>query len=253
MESLDVVRFEFISFNFISFYKCFKIYQDLWPLLRALKAFKACDCTLWDALVSAEPWVTQSLTPIEPLQRQRWSIQLASAVAHCHHLHVLHRVKQLEMELLFIARISILGTCFSYRSRLPSLQSLRHEDSKVLKGLKGLSKGRVRHGLWHLRLADFGSAVQIQGHLEGLEARGAAPLDDSALNSLYSAPELGVCYGACDGNKMTPKISNLIRLIRYLYRYRRCRSIYTSLLNENVSESPCVSLAAKAFRPTSSP
>ena len=54
----------------------------------------------------------------------------------------------------------------------------------------------MRHGLWHLRLADFGSAVELRGPLEGLEAPAAAPLDDSALNSLYSAPELGVRYGA---------------------------------------------------------
>ncbi|CAK9080270.1 unnamed protein product [Durusdinium trenchii] len=50
-------------------------------------------------------------------------------------------------------------------------------------------------GTWNLRLGDFGLAVPCSGDLQGIEAPGVAPLDASALTSLYSAPELGKRYG----------------------------------------------------------
>jgi len=46
------------------------------------------------------------------------------------------------------------------------------------------------------RLGDFGLAVRMESsELRGWETPGAAPLDDSAIGSLYSAPELGDVYG----------------------------------------------------------
>eukprot|EP00928_Gymnodinium_smaydae_P035124 TRINITY_DN24777_c0_g2_i1.p1 TRINITY_DN24777_c0_g2~~TRINITY_DN24777_c0_g2_i1.p1 ORF type:complete len:398 (-),score=45.40 TRINITY_DN24777_c0_g2_i1:215-1408(-) len=49
-----------------------------------------------------------------------------------------------------------------------------------------------------LRLADFGLAVRLKNPetlLQGNEAEEAVDLDDSAIGSLYSAPELGDTYG----------------------------------------------------------
>jgi serine/threonine protein kinase len=50
----------------------------------------------------------------------------------------------------------------------------------------------------HAKIGDFGMSVQNCGPssvLEGWEAEGSAPLDSSAVGSLYSAPELGGSYG----------------------------------------------------------
>jgi serine/threonine protein kinase len=59
-------------------------------------------------------------------------------------------------------------------------------------------KANKSEGERGIRLADFGLAVQLQRgpegdvlDLSGLQAHGSEPLDESALGSLYSAPELG--------------------------------------------------------------
>ena len=93
---------------------------------------------------------------IEYPDRKRWSDQLAGAIAHVHACGVVHRD---------VNPWNVM-TC----------------------------RGRGGGALVHLKLGDFGLSIQCPqgGSLSGLTSTdGAAPLDESALTSLYSAPELG--------------------------------------------------------------
>lgn len=60
-----------------------------------------------------------------------------------------------------------------------------------------ISAEKAQDGTRKLCLTDFGLSARIEAEvgLSGLESEGAVPLDDSALGSLYSAPELGKRYG----------------------------------------------------------
>eukprot|EP00913_Durusdinium_trenchii_P013318 g12500.t1 len=122
---------------------------------------EACDATLWDALTGATTWRTTALAPLGFTERHTWSAQLCAAVCHCHSLGVLHR------------------DCFPDHLDINPWNALLIQES----------------GTWNLRLGDFGLAVPCSGDLQGIEAPGVAPLDASALTSLYSAPELGKRYG----------------------------------------------------------
>jgi len=92
-------------------------------------------------------------------ERALWTQSLCTALHHCHRCGVLHR-------------------------------DLNPWNVLVAARADG-ERGRCA------RLADFGLAVELQpeAQLQGIEADGAQPLDESALDSLYSAPELGKCYG----------------------------------------------------------
>jgi serine/threonine protein kinase len=70
-----------------------------------------------------------------------------------------------------------------------------HRDINPWNVLIGAQK--AEDGSRKLCLADFGLTVRMDGQavLSGLESEGAVDLDDSALESLYSAPELGKRYG----------------------------------------------------------
>ncbi len=102
-----------------------------------------CDKDLWACLEASE--ASEQLA----LPRQRWSRDLAGALAHVHALGIVHR-------------------------------DLNPWNVFVTKQLEA-------------KLGDFGLSVRMPegGELSGREAPGAAPLDESAIGSLYSAPELG--------------------------------------------------------------
>jgi len=138
-----------------------------------LVCMEACDLCLWDAL-AASPGGEHSSFAVgglascaapsgrEKLREQRVALhmELAGAVRHCHELRVLHR--DVNPWNIFLCRREGSGPP------------------------------------WAAKLGDFGLALRMPDGvdlLEGNEAHGAAPLDESALGSLYSAPELGKVYG----------------------------------------------------------
>lgn len=97
-------------------------------------------------------------------ERWQWTSQLCDALQHCHSLGVAHRDIN-PWNVLVAANDALPGVCLSPRV---------------------------------VRLADFGLAVKLkrgpEGHLldlSGVTSEEGAALDESALGSLYSAPELG--------------------------------------------------------------
>lgn len=88
--------------------------------------------------------------------------EIGEAVSHCHNLRVLHR-------------------------------DINPWNIFLIKRPNGFA-GQP----WTARLGDFGLAVQVPRHVHELEGvhgiEGAVALDESALGSLYSAPELGQRY-----------------------------------------------------------
>mmetsp|Transcript_3562 Transcript_3562/g.5046 ORF Transcript_3562/g.5046 Transcript_3562/m.5046 type:complete len:370 (-) Transcript_3562:1-1110(-) len=92
-------------------------------------------------------------------ERAEWTQSLCRALQHCHKRRVLHR------------DVNPWNVLVTYK-----------RDGE-----------RCRE----VRLADFGLAALVPAgaELSGIEADGAVPLDESAMNSLYSAPELGKSYG----------------------------------------------------------
>lgn len=124
---------------------------------RLLVLMERCDFLLWDALVD-----TTSQAGDTRKERLGWTQSLFRAVEHCHRLHVLHRD-------INPWNIFLVGGSGEHPRRSASL-----------------------------RLGDFGLAVQLDSgsrELHGLHCEGAVDLDESALTSLYSAPELGATYG----------------------------------------------------------
>eukprot|EP00747_Dinoflagellata_sp_TGD_P214323 gnl/TRDRNA2_/TRDRNA2_87197_c0_seq2.p1 gnl/TRDRNA2_/TRDRNA2_87197_c0~~gnl/TRDRNA2_/TRDRNA2_87197_c0_seq2.p1 ORF type:complete len:423 (-),score=74.90 gnl/TRDRNA2_/TRDRNA2_87197_c0_seq2:46-1314(-) len=143
-----------------------------------LVIMEACDAVLWDFLSGTPTWTHLSAPAagdtcsLPHLERRRWTSDLCDAVRHCHSLRVLHR--DINPWNVFLAR----------------------QEKRALDAMPSFL----------VRLGDFGLAVQLpetgaseagdEEPLSGLECAGAAPLDESALESLYSAPELGgACYG----------------------------------------------------------
>mmetsp|Transcript_113556 Transcript_113556/g.353977 ORF Transcript_113556/g.353977 Transcript_113556/m.353977 type:complete len:346 (-) Transcript_113556:29-1066(-) len=121
---------------------------------------EACDAILWDAIAGGAAWTSLAGRQPSNVEREAWTRQLCQAVDHCHTLRVVHR--DLNPWNVFL--------CWDRPKRSASL-----------------------------RLGDFGLAVQLSRdvtELTGVDAvGGAAALDESALGSLYSAPELGARYG----------------------------------------------------------
>jgi serine/threonine protein kinase len=118
---------------------------------------EACDCILWDAITATKDWKSLASRKIMRTDRLTWSIDLADALRHCHSLRVLHR--DINPWNVFLV---VSGSTFE------------------------------------VRLGDFGLAACIPEDVEelvGINAHfGAVALDESALGSLYSAPELGKRY-----------------------------------------------------------
>lgn len=132
---------------------------------KLLVLMERCDAVLWDVLAGEPAWesVYGAAQPLSLHDCKAWTGGLCRAVQHCHSLRVLHR--DINPWNIFIA-------C----EQRPA------------------ATGGVR---FTAKLGDFGLGVLLDGSEEliGLEAPGAACLDDSALGSLYSAPELGHRYG----------------------------------------------------------
>ena len=84
------------------------------------------------------------------------------------------------------------------RSLLDALQAV-HDQRVIHRDLSpwNVFVSRGPDGLRQLRLGDFGMAAQLPDgkQLSGLEQDGCPPLDDSALGSPFSAPELGATEG----------------------------------------------------------
>lgn len=118
---------------------------------------EACDTVLWEALTRGDGWAALTSGPPDQRDRQAWALQLSHAVQHCHSLCVLHR-------------------------------DINPWNVFLVRGGDGAAAAR---------LGDFGLAVQLpedgsETQLSGTSAQaGAVALDESALGSLYSAPELG--------------------------------------------------------------
>ena len=127
------------------------------------------DSELWDALEGGE-----SSAAVDAAERTEWARQLLSAVA-CLHAHgVAHR------------DISP-WNCFLVNG------STTKDDTST-----GESASVAAPPRRELKLGDFGLAVRVPptgspaslGGLFGMETDGCAPLDESAIGSLYSAPEV---------------------------------------------------------------
>jgi len=141
-----------------------------------LVLMEACDAILYDAIAGPSPTFRQltagsavELERLTQLECKALSVDICAAVRHLHSLRVLHR--DVNPWNVFLVRGS---------------PSCRDHD--------GFS-GNVR---FSARLGDFGLAAVLPSgieELQGLECDGAVALDDSALGSLYSSPELGKSYG----------------------------------------------------------
>jgi len=130
---------------------------------KLLVLMERCDAVLWDVFACEPTWERfYGEQPISPIDCEAWTVGLCRAVRHCHSLRVLHR--DINPWNVFIA-------C----EQLPA------------------AAGGARFAA---KLGDFGLGVLLDGAevLTGVEAPGAASLDESALGSLYSAPELGQRY-----------------------------------------------------------
>lgn len=133
---------------------------------------EACDAELWSALIGEDAaWNALSCRDAARKQLTQgelnaMSSELIGAVQHCHKLRVLHR--DVNPWNVFLVR--------------------RFSEASHDKALPAIA----------CRLGDFGMACQLSPGcetLQGIEADGAVALDESALGSLYSAPELGKSYG----------------------------------------------------------
>ena len=124
-----------------------------------------CESDLWSFLEAAAAYGGDAIAIDD---RARWSAQLSGALVHLHERGVVHR--DLNPWNVMVSR---------------------------RRGGGGKGGGGDPGGV-DLKLGDFGLSVDCPpGHaLSGHETEGAAPLDASALTSLYSAPELGsAAYG----------------------------------------------------------
>lgn len=102
-------------------------------------------------------------------------------------------------------------------SLLDALQAV-HEQRVVHRDLSpwNVFVSRGASGLRRLRLGDFGMAARLPDgeQLSGLEQDGCPPLDDSALGSPFSAPELGATEGCeCHATRCTPHTHNHCALL----------------------------------------
>lgn len=128
----------------------------------AVVLMEACDTILWEALTGGPDWVALAGATPAVADRRAWTLQLCRAVQHCHQHRVLHR-------------------------------DINPWNVFLVRGRFGPQGAAVR-------LGDFGLAAQLPEGVVGLsgveEQHGASALDESALGSLYSAPELGgASYG----------------------------------------------------------
>ena len=131
------------------------------------------DKELWDVLEGDQD--------TNLLERSRWATALLSAVACLHSHGIAHR------------DISP-WNCFVAAPQTPPESECRGQNPSKCRPLK---------------LGDFGLAVRVpptgspagHGGLFGWETDGFAPLDESAIGSFYSAPELGA-EGGYDGKEV---------------------------------------------------
>lgn len=134
-----------------------------------------CESDLWTFLEGG------SATSVNADDRARWSDQLGGALKHLHERNILHR--DLNPWNVMMAR---------------ERSNKRIGGANAVDG--GNSGAPPRYNVkFDVKLGDFGLSVDCPsgGVLSGhTTADGAAPLDESALTSLYSAPELGgAAYG----------------------------------------------------------
>lgn len=143
-----------------------------------LAIMEACDLHLWDAISNGEAWPPNAAQPTQA-ERETWTISLCDAVQHCHNIRVMHRD---------ISPWNVLLV----RQNSGNADTVDKADTT--------SGTMVRYSA---RLADFGLALQLPSGIEelcGVETEGAVDLDESAMGSLYSAPELGKSYNFAADN-----------------------------------------------------
>jgi len=148
-----------------------------------LVIMEACSAVLWDTFYdpawahllqrdSCEDSLRGGCNAVDN-ERMSWTADLITAIDHCHKMRVIHR--DVNPWNVFIC------------------EATSTQTGAMLQA----GKSRILRGQCTAKLGDFGLAAQMAMNVEilvGLESEGCAALDDSALTSLYSAPELGKEY-----------------------------------------------------------
>lgn len=146
---------------------------------------------LLERVVGGELWdvLEEDGTVVDASERTEWVHQLLAAVSHCHAHGVAHRD---------ISPWNAWVTTSEHGDAVTALAPCKAPTaSNTEDGNKAATPVSAAHR--KLKLGDLGLAVSVPSSgapsslcdLFGMQTDGFAPLDESAMGSLYSAPELG--------------------------------------------------------------